>query len=154
VGIFSFFSKSKPVFSAADSDRIIAAIREAEKATSGEVRVFIERKNPLVSTLERAAEVFYELKMQETDHRNGVLLYLATDHHEVALFGDEGIHKALGSAWWEKEVQEMLQYFRQQDLATGMVHCISHVGRALQEKFPYEASTDRNELPDEIIFGK
>ncbi len=154
MGIFSFFSKSKPVFSTADSERIVAAIREAEKATSGEVRVFIEKKNPLVSTLERAAEIFYDLKMQETDHRNGVLLYLATDHHEVALFGDEGIHQALGSAWWEKEVQEMLQYFKKEDLPTGIIRCIEHVGRALQEKFPYEASTDRNELPDEIIFGQ
>lgn len=154
MGIFSFFRKNKPVFSPAESERIVAAIREAEKATSGEVRVFIERKNPLVSSLERAAEVFYELKMQETDHRNGVLLYLATDHHEVALFGDEGIHQALGSAWWEKEVQEMLQYFKQHDLPTGMVNCIGHVGRALQEKFPYDTGADRNELPDEIVFGQ
>ena len=57
------------------------------------------------------------------------------------------------SELWEKEVQEMLQYFRQEDLPTGIIRCIEHVGRALQEKFPYEASTDRNELPDEIIFG-
>lgn len=147
------FRKSKPVFTPAEAEQIVKAIREAEKATSGEVRVFIEKKNPLVSPLERAAEVFYDLKMQETDHRNGVLLYLATDHHEVALYGDEGIHRALGSEWWEKEVREMLQYFKQQDLASGIIQCISHAGRALQEKFPYEAGTDRNELPDEIVFG-
>ena len=154
MGIFSLFRKKQPLFSADESARIVSAIREAEQATSGEVRVFIERKNPLVNTLERAANIFYELKMQQTENRNGVLLYLASDHREVALFGDEGIHQALGSAWWDKEVETMLLYFKRHDLTTGIEQCILHVGQALKEKFPYRAGIDRNELPDEIIFGR
>lgn len=154
MGIFSFFRKPVPFFTVAQNEQIVNAIRNAEKQTSGEIRIYIESKNPLVSTLERAAEIFFHLKMQETDHRNAVLLYLAMDHHEVALFGDEGIHQQVGSAYWENEVQGMLQLFRQNDIATGIANCVTQIGATLKEKFPYEASTDRNELPDEIVFGK
>jgi uncharacterized membrane protein len=154
VGIFSFFKKPTQYFSAAQTEQIVNAIRNAEKQTSGEIRIYIESKNPLVSTVERAAEVFFQLKMQETDHRNAVLLYLAMDHHEVALFGDEGIHQQVGTAYWENEVKSMLPLFKQNDIATGIADCVTHIGQTLKEKFPYEAATDRNELPDEIVFGK
>jgi len=154
VGIFSFFRKQKQYFTPKQTELILDAIRNAEKQTSGEIRIYIESKNPLVSTIERAAAIFFKLKMEKTEHRNAVLLYLAMDHHEVALFGDEGIHQKVGAAYWEKEVAAMISLFKQNDLATGIVNCVSHIGQALKEQFPYEATTDKNELPDEIVFGK
>ena len=151
--MFSFFKK-KDLFTPAENDRIVAAIRNCEKSTSGEIRVFIEQKNPLVSQLERAAVIFNELKMYETADRNAVILYIAVKHKEVALFGDEGIHNAVGSAYWQQEVQLMLTHFREGDLVGGIEKCVLDVGRVLSEKFPYRADIDKNELPDEIVFGK
>ncbi len=133
---------------------IVEAIRQAEMQTSGEIRVYVESKNPLISTIDRAAEIFYQLKMQETDNRNAVLLYLAMDHHEVALFGDEGIHAKVGTEYWQQEVKEMISKFSDQSISSGIVNCITHIGQALKEKFPYDKVTDKNELPDEIVFGK
>src|SRR6188768_1702557 len=98
--MFSFFKK-KPVFTVAENERIVEAIRNAERKTSGEVRVYIEPKNPLVDTLERAAFLFFKLKMDQTDERNAVLLYIAIQHKELALFGDKGIHEKVGNEYWE-----------------------------------------------------
>jgi uncharacterized membrane protein len=154
VGIFSFFRKQQQYFTPQQTEQILTAIRNAERQTSGEIRIFIESRNPLVSTIERAAAVFFQLKMEKTAHRNAVLLYLAMKDHEVALFGDEGIHQRVGTSYWENEVAEMLQLFRQHDMATGIANCVTHIGEALKQQFPYEATTDKNELPDEIVFGK
>ncbi len=151
--MFSFFKK-KDLFTIAENERIVAAIRNAEKRTSGEVRVFIEPKNPLVDPLERAALIFAKLEMDETDHRNAVLLYIATKHRELALYGDKGIHEQVGTAFWQNEVKAMLQHFKEDQLADGIVKCITHIGETLHEKFPYNPAEDKNELPDEIIFGK
>ncbi len=151
--MFSFFKK-KDLFTAAENERIVAAIRNAEKRTSGEVRVYIEPKNPLVDPLERAALIFSKLEMDETDHRNAVLLYIATKDKELALYGDKGIHEQVGTAYWQNEVKEMLQNFKENHLVDGIVNCITHVGETLHEKFPYISTEDKNELPDEIIFGK
>lgn len=151
--MFSFFKK-KDLFTVAENERIVAAIRNSEKRTSGEVRVFIEPKNPLVDPLERAALIFTKLEMDETEHRNAVLLYIATKDKELALYGDKGIHEKVGSAYWQNEVKEMLKNFKENHLVDGIVNCITHVGETLCEKFPYIATEDKNELPDEIIFGK
>jgi uncharacterized membrane protein len=153
VGIFPLF-KTRPFFSAAQQEQIVAAIKLAEQQTSGEIRVYAESKNPLVDTVERAKEIFYKLKMEKTAHRNGVLVYLAWKHKEIALFGDEGIYTATGKVFWENEIQQILVKFSQHDLTDGIINCIHHIGQALKEKFPFEKTTDKNELPDEIVFGK
>lgn len=153
MGIFSFLGSKKEFFSVEEKQRIVEAIRNAEKATSGEIRVYVESKNPYVDPLERAAEIFFKLKMELTDHRNAVLLYVAMAHHELALFGDEGIYRALGRDFWENEVKHMITDFKGEHVVDGITDCIGHIGQALKEKFPYEASADKNELPDEIVFG-
>lgn len=151
--MFSLFKK-KDLFTPAENELIVQAIRNAEKRTSGEVRIYIENKNPLVDPLERAALIFAKLQMEKTQHRNGVLLYLAIKDHELALFGDEGIHQKLPAGYWEKEVAQMLQNFKENKLVDGIIQCITHIGEALHETFPYMRDEDKNELPDEIIFGK
>ncbi|MEN9571161.1 MAG: hypothetical protein RL172_2392 [Bacteroidota bacterium] len=154
MGILSFLKRRKPFFSPKEMEDIVQSIRDAERQTSGEIRVFVESKNPLVSTIERAAETFFMLKMDQTAHRNAVLLYLAIDHHEVALFGDQGIYELVGGDYWQKEVKEMTSKFTRHDIPGGIINCIHHIGQTLKEKFPYEAVSDKNELPDNIVFGK
>ncbi len=153
MGIFPFFKK-KPFFSAPEQARIVEAIRIAEKETSGEIRLYVESHNPLVDPLERATAIFLKLKMQETQHRNAVLLYIAMKDHELALFGDEGIHQKVGSDYWKNEVNKMLVEFTNQHIPAGIENCVLQIGQTLKEKFPYEATTDKNELPDDIVFGK
>ena len=130
------------------------AIRVSEKETSGEIRLYIERKNAYVDPLDRAAEVFFQLKMQNTADRNAVLLYIAMKDHELALFGDEGIHKKVGAEYWNNAVKNMIALFADQNIVTGIEQCIMQIGQTLKETFPYDSSTDKNELPDDIVFGK
>lgn len=150
--MFSLFKK-KGFFTAAEKERIVNAIRAAEKETSGEVRVYVESKNPYVDPIDRAGEIFYKLKMQETDHRNGVLLYVAMKHHELALFADEGIYQKTGAAYWNDAVKQMIARFKSDDIPGGIADCVKQVGETLKEKFPYIPTEDKNELPDEIVFG-
>ncbi|MEO6583278.1 MAG: TPM domain-containing protein [Ferruginibacter sp.] len=152
--MFPFSRKKKDFFTCEENDRVVAAIRSCENRTSGEMRVYVESKNLLVDPLERAAEVFNGLQMQQTHHRNAVLLYIAYKDKEVALYGDEGIHEQVGTSFWNTEVKHMLQYFKDNKLADGIEHCVRHVGEMLSEKFPFIPTEDKNELPDEIVFGK
>src|SRR4051812_40938674 len=110
MGIFPLFKK-KAFFSPEEKERIVSAIRSMEQQTSGEIRVFVESKNPFVAPVDRAAELFFRLKMEKTDHRNGVLLYIATKHKELALFGDEGIYNATGAEYWDNAVKNMIAKF-------------------------------------------
>ncbi|MEP7238923.1 MAG: TPM domain-containing protein, partial [Ferruginibacter sp.] len=153
MGIFSFFKK-KEFFSAADKAQIVEAIRMAEKETSGEIRIYVESKNAYVDAIDRAAEIFFKLKMQETEHRNAVLLYIAMDHQELALFADEGIYKKAGAEYWNAAVKNMLAQFTKDNISNGIEQCIAQIGQTLKEKFPYIPTEDKNELPDEIVFGK
>ena len=148
------FFKKKTFFTDAEKQRVVEAIRKAEQRTSGEVRVYVESKNTYVNPMDRAAEIFYNLKMDKTDDRNAVLLYIAVNDKELALFGDEGIYKATGEEYWNSAVKSMLKKITADDIIGGLIHCISTIGETLHEKFPYNQLDDKNELPDEIVFGK
>ena len=153
MGIFPFFKK-KDFFSDKEKEQIVEAVHMAEKETSGEVRVYVESKNPLVDPVERAKEIFLQLKMQETEYRNAVLLYIAIEHRELALFADEGIYQKVGKEFWENAVKEMIAHFKGDKISHGIEQCIKKIGQTLKEKLPYDASTNKNELSDDIVFGK
>lgn len=148
------FFKKKTFFTGAEKQRVVDAIRKAENRTSGEVRVYVESKNAYVDPMDRAAEIFYNLKMDKTDERNAVLLYIAVKDKQLALFGDEGIYKATGTEYWNNAVKSMIKEITADDIIGGMVNCIYTLGETLSEKFPYNKLEDKNELPDEIVFGK
>ncbi|MGG9971321.1 TPM domain-containing protein [Ferruginibacter sp. SUN002] len=151
--LFPLFKK-KDFFSAEEKKQIVECIRSAERQTSGEIRVFVESKNPFVDPIDRAAEIFFKFKMRDTEHRNAVLLYIATKDKELALFADQGIYERTGAEYWNSSVQNMIASFTKENITNGLEQCILQIGQTLKEKFPYEATTDKNELPDEIIFGK
>lgn len=130
------------------------AIREAERKTSGEVRVFIESRCKYMEATDRAAEIFYKLQMDKTMDRNAVLVYIAYKDHQLAVWGDEGIHKNVGNAYWQEEVSKMIANFNTKNIVEGIRQCVADIGDALHFHFPYDKDTDKNELPDEIVFGK
>ena len=147
------WQKQKEFFTPEQQELLVAAIRDAEKRTSGEVRVFVESRCRYVDALDRAKEIFFQLGMDKTEQRNGTLLYVAVTDHQVAVFGDEGIHQKVGQQYWNDEVKKMLRFFSEQHLVEGMCQCINDIGEALYHHFPYDKETDKNELPDEIVFG-
>lgn len=151
--MFSFFKK-KEFFSPEGSEQIVNAIRNAEKQTSGEVRVFVESKCRFMDPLDRALEIFADLKMENTQYRNAVLLYVALKDRQLAVFGDKGIHEKVGNDYWNNAVKKILSHFNKDDYAGGISNCVTEIGESLKYYFPYNNEEDKNELPDDIIFGK
>jgi uncharacterized membrane protein len=152
--MFSFFRKKIPFFSEEESRLVVKAINHAEKNTSGEVRVFVESKCRWVDATDRAAEIFFSLKMDKTEQRNAVLVYVAMKDRQLAVFGDAGIHEKVGVEYWNKVVAEMLSGFNSNNFAESIANCVIQIGQALQREFPYNKDTDKNELPDDIVFGR
>jgi len=151
--MFSFLKK-KNFFTAEDQQLIIEAIQNAERMTSGEVRVFVESKCSYMDAIDRAAELFFQLEMHKTDDRNAVLLYVAMKDRQLAVFGDEGIHKKVGNEYWSAEVKKMINNFNRENYAAGISEVVKDIGTALTKNFPFNNDTDKNELPDDIVFGK
>ena len=148
------WQKNKPLLDAEENRLIVKAIRQAEKRTSGEVRVYVESRCRFMDAIDRAAELFFSLQMEKTDDRNAVLVYIALKDHQLAVFADEGIYKKTGADYWNNVVKEMLSTFNKQDYAKGIAECVIQIGEALTTHFPYDNDTDKNELPDQIVFGK
>jgi len=146
--------KKKGFFSKEENEKIVQSIRDAEECTSGEVRIFVESKCKFIDPLDRAMEIFAELKMENTEDRNAVLLYVALKDRRLAVYADKGIHEKVGDQFWQEVVKTILAHFNKENYADGISLCIKEIGEALQQNFPYNKDTDKNELPDEIIFGK
>lgn len=154
MGIFDFLSnKKKSFFTKEEEERMVEAIRSAEKQTSGEIRIYIEQHCAYINALDRAKEIFGELEMHKTKDRNAVLLYIATKDKQLALLGDAGIYEKMGQIFWDNEVKLMLAEFKQHHFIDGICHIIGDIGEALKTNFPY-ASDDKNELDDGIVYGK
>jgi uncharacterized membrane protein len=148
------WQKRKHFFSKEEQLCIVEAIRHAERMTSGEVRVYVESKCPYMDALDRASQLFFKLEMDETDDHNGVLVYVAVKDRQLAVFGDEGIHKKVGTEWWQAEVKKMTDDISTHSIAGAICEVVKDIGAALHKYFPYNNDTDKNELPDEIVFGK
>jgi len=149
-----FRKKSINPFSPEENALIVSAIQSAELNTSGEIRVYVESRCSFVNPMDRAIEIFGQLKMYNTAQRNAVLVYVAIKDRQLAVFGDEGIHQKVGNSFWNAAVKNMLQHFNASNYAQGMANIVIEIGDALKQHFPYDAATDINELPDEIVFGK
>jgi uncharacterized membrane protein len=128
------------------------AIAAAEKKTSGEVRLFIEDVCK-EDVLDRSAFLFKELKMDATAERNGVLFYLAVKSRKFAILGDAGINTKVPADFWEQIKSEMQKHFIAGEFSQGLIQGISMAGDALQKYFPF-LKDDKNELSDDIVFGK
>jgi len=149
----SFF-KRKPLLTAAENQQIVAAIGQAEHQTSGEIRVFVESRCRFVNPLDRAAEVFAGLKMDQTAQRNAVLVYVALKDRQLALYGDKGIHEKVGDTFWNTQIGLILSHFSRENYAEGIAGVVGEIGEALRSHFPYNKDTDINELPDDIVYGR
>ena len=144
-------SKVEDFLTVAQEQEIIEAIRVAEKNTSGEIRVHLE-KSTQKDTLERAKEVFLFLKMNETALHNGILFYVAVEDKKFAVLGDKGINKVVPTTFWDSVKDIVLEKFKEQNFTEGLTLGILETGSKLKQYFPYQ-DDDKNELPDIISLG-
>ena len=136
-----------------DVKRIRHAIEEAEKQTSGEIRVSVSRFfwGKVRPVAERA---FRRLGMTRTKQRNAVLFFIVPSRKRFVVLGDEGIHGKVGQEFWDRIAAVMTEHFRKGKFTEGVVSGIETAAEALAAHFPYDAASDVNELPDDIDFGK
>lgn len=132
-----------------DDARISKAIAEAEKRTSGEIRVYVTDEKP-TDILSTAQQAFAKLGMTATRQRNAVLIYFAPAMRAYAIYGDKGIHEKCGQNFWEHISAGMKPLLAEGKCTESIVYAVREVGEALSKNFPWQAG-DRNELPNDVI---
>lgn len=140
------------LFTDNEKQQLVDAIARAEKNTSGEIRIHIDKKCES-DVLSVAVAVFKKLKMDKTAQRNAVLFYLATESKKFAIIGDEGINKKVPVGFWDDIKNNMQQKFKNNEFTAGLIGGIDATGIQLKAHFPYQ-SDDKNELTNELSFGK
>lgn len=145
--IYEFFTDD-------DFLRISNKIKEAEKNTSGEIRVSIKEKSSL---LERKKEIrslaekeFYKLNMHSTRDNTGILLYLLLAERKFYILADKGINEKVDQSIWDDVRNQIQKEFREGHFANGILLGIDRVSKILSEHFPVKTD-DTNELSNKII---
>ena len=139
----------KEFISKLDEVRIVQAIAEAERRSSGEIRVYISHRRR-TDPLKFARKRFVELGMTKTRHRNAVLIYLVPLTRQFAIVGDAGVHDKCGDAFWQRVSAEMGGLLKQGRFTEAILAAVQLVGDTLARHFPRDPE-DRNELPDGIV---
>ena len=133
---------TRALFSHADLEAIAAAIAAAERETSGEIRVHLERRLPRprgtapADALARATEVFTRLGMHATSERNGVLVDHAVEDRKLAIAGDAGVHARVGDEYWQRVRDAMVNRLREGRPRDAVLHAVAEVGEVLRRFFP------------------
>ena len=141
-------SRAEAFLSAEEEEKVVEAIRIAEKATSGEIRVHLESYDNK-EVYKRAQEVFHLLKMDNTKQENGVILYIAVNLKKFVIYGDRGINDIVGADFWNSTRDLIQKNFKQGKFDQGLIDGIKEIGRVLKAHFPWDVN-DENELSDEI----
>jgi uncharacterized membrane protein len=144
-------SKVEDFLSKEEEQEIVEAIGQAERNTSGEIRVHLEKTTAL-DPYDRALEVFQDLKMDETELQNGVLIYLAIEDKTFVICGDKGINDIVTHTFWDSTRDVMVAQFKQGNYKQGLIDGILKAGEELKKHFPWQEG-DTNELSNEISKG-
>jgi uncharacterized membrane protein len=144
-------SKVEDFLTKDEEAEIVEAIRMAEKNTSGEIRIHLEKLTD-IAPIERAMSVFHELKMDQTQLRNGVIIYVAVKSKQFAIFGDIGINEKVTDDFWNSTKNIMVNYFKNGANKQALIEGIRSAGEQLKQHFPFEDG-DIDELTNEISRG-
>lgn len=134
-----------------EQQQVLASIAAAEANTSGELRVHLEATCS-IDPVARAVDLFYELGMQATEQRNGVLIYVAYESKNLAIIGDQGINNLVPADFWDSVRDIMVSNFQKGRISEGLCAAIAEAGTQLAQYFPPQ-DNDQNELPNQISFG-
>lgn len=132
-----------------DTARIERAIADAEKLTSGELRV-VFRPDKVTDATALARSEFARLGMTATRERNAVLILVAPDARQFAIFGDEGVHAKCGDSFWRDVAAAMAAHFRDGRHTDAITEGIARAGELLAREFPHQPD-DRDELPNTVV---
>lgn len=144
-------SKVEDFLSKKEEQEIVDAIQIAEKNTSGEIRIHIE-KSTSTDSFTRAVEVFHLLEMDKTKDSNGVLIYVAVKDKHFVIYGDKGINEKVAPDFWDTTKDVIQSHFKNGNFKQGLIDGILKAGEQLQHHFPYQVD-DNNELSNEISKG-
>ena len=144
-------SKVEDFLTKEEEQAVVDAIGMAEKETSGEIRVHIE-KTTSIDAFDRALEVFHLLEMEKTHLKNGVLIYVAIQDKSFVICGDQGINDLFENDFWDTTKEVMVAHFKNGNFKQGLIDGITKAGEQLKRYFPYEEG-DTNELSNEISKG-
>lgn len=144
-------SKVEDFLTKAEEAHVVEAIRLAEKNTSGEIRVHIEKETS-IAPIDRAVAVFHELKMDETVLRNGVIIYVAVKSKQFAIYGDKGINDKVDDDFWNCTKDIMLSHFKNENNVQALIDGIHNAGEQLKKHFPFQ-DDDADELSNELSKG-
>jgi uncharacterized membrane protein len=142
------------------AQRLAQRVAGSERRHSGEIRIYIEAGLPLsylwahASARERAVAIFGKLRVWDTEHNNGVLIYLLLAERAIEIVADRGLSRRVPQAQWQQIVERMRGAFRSQRYEEGLQQAVDEVTALLIEHFPLAAGAERpNELPDEPVLG-
>ncbi len=139
----------KEFLSQIDHDKLVAAIADAVKRTSGVIRVWISHRE-IADALESAQRRFHKLGMHKTVERNPVLLYIAPRTQVFAVVGDSGVHEKCGDAFWTEVTTQLSSDLKKGAITQALVNAIHKIGGLLAARFPRKPG-DKNQLPDDIV---
>ena len=142
-------SKTEDFLTKGEEADIVEAIRQAERKTSGEIRVHLEATSGDEDIFERSMEVFHQLKMDNTKESNGVLIYVAVEDRNFVIYGDKGIIDVVPDDFWESTKDLIVSHFKKGEFKQGLVEGILKAGEQLQMHFPWDEN-DINELPNQV----
>ena len=132
-----------------DNERILTAIADAEKKTTGQIRVFISRRD-CPDPLAAAQNHFKALGMAKTELHNAILFFIAPKSRTFAIYGDTAIHAKCGPAFWDILRDEMSAHLKEARYTDALVHAITKAGELLATHFP-AAGSHPNEQPNDIL---
>lgn len=139
----------KKFFTPEEEKKIILAIKQAEKTTSGEIRVHLV-KGIKKDSFGEAVKIFNTLGMYKTKQRNGCLILIGLRDKKIVVIGDKGINERVGNNFWEDVVSLLADNFKKENYVHGLTEAVIKIGEKLKQYFPYSKKDDVNELPDEI----
>lgn len=130
---------------------VVEAIAEAERGTTGEIRVHISNRRFDFHPMKRARQIFMRYEMENTEHRNAVLLYVNPRRRQFAVYGDVGIHTAVGQQHWDELAKNLRADLASTDFENAIARCVRALGKTLAIEYPAapgEANPD--ELSNEV----
>ena len=153
IKMFGLFEAKNELLTRREKKQIVDTIQDIEQKTSSEIRLYIEGECPYSNPLERTKEIFQHLGMDKTELRNGVLMYIASESRVFSVFGDQAIYTKANDDFWQAKITFMTTFFKNEQYAEGIEAGLKSIGQSLSEYFPATGKR-KNELPDDIVFGK
>ncbi|SEK77432.1 TLP18.3, Psb32 and MOLO-1 founding protein of phosphatase [Roseateles sp. YR242] len=137
--------------------RLSGRVTQSEQRHGGEIRLCVEASLPLsylwrhAPARERAVTLFGKLRVWDTEHNNGVLIYLLLAEHAIEIVADRGLNLRVSAAQWHTVIEGLRSYLQGGQFEQGLMEAIRAVEGLLAEHFPPTAAPPRNELPDAVV---